>query len=441
MTLSDSRDCAPGADASVADSASEHALDPASYGATADALRRADAGRLAQALCASRRETLERFSQTAHALAAQQLRVPYDPHLNPPLWELGHLSWFQEYWLRRNAQRARGAGCPADAQRAPSVLADADRLYDSSRVAHQSRWSLPLPDAVGTLAYAASSLQASLELLAQAPTEVPTDASGACYFAWLALMHEDMHGEAASYMANTLGIALRAGRPAPWPEVPVPAAVDLAAGPFALGAAADGFAFDNEWPAHTVRLDACRMDATPVSNADYAAFVEAGAYDVAAYWSAAGWAWRVAYGRQAPRTWRRTGTRWQQCWFGVWEDLVPQAPVCNVSFYEAQAWCAWAGRQLPTEAQWEAAAVRAAGRFCWGQVWEWTASPFLPYPGFVAHPYRDYSQPWFGTRQVLRGASFATSPRLRHPRYRNFFPPERDDIFAGFRSCTPGPGA
>ena len=117
---------------------------------------------------------------------------------------------------------------------------------------------------------------------------------------------------------------------------------------------------------------------------------------------------------------------------------VPMAqPVIHVSWYEAEAWCRWAGRRLPSEVEWEAAAHQGATRgFRWGDVWEWTATTFRPYPGFVAGPYRDYSAPWFGTHKVLRGASFATHPRMRHPRYRNFYRPERDDVFCGFRSCA-----
>jgi EgtB-related family protein len=110
-------------------------------------------------------------------------------------------------------------------------------------------------------------------------------------------------------------------------------------------------------------------------------------------------------------------------------------PACHLTAYEAQAWCRWAGRRLPTEAEWERAALIGSSGFEWGQVWEWTAGSFEPYAGFSAHPYRDYSAPWFGSRTVLRGASFMTQPRMRDPRYRNFFKAERNDVPAGFRSC------
>ena len=127
---------------------------------------------------------------------------------------------------------------------------------------------------------------------------------------------------------------------------------------------------------------------------------------------------------------------WQQHVNGHWQALDPQLPACHLNAHEAEAWCHWAGRRLPLESEWECASVQGGADFRWGQVWEWTASPFMPYPGFVAHPYQDYSAPWFGSRRVLRGASFATQPRLRHRRYRNFYTLERNDIFAGFRSCA-----
>jgi EgtB-related family protein len=140
--------------------------------------------------------------------------------------------------------------------------------------------------------------------------------------------------------------------------------------------------------------------------------------------------------RSAPRYWAREGNEWHTVRFGRPAALDLAEPVRHVNLFEAQAWCAWAGRRLPTEDEWEYAAAASLPGFAWGQLWEWTASVFLPYAGFEADRYRDYSAPWFGTRQTLRGASFATPARLRSARFRNFYTPERDDIFAGFRSCA-----
>jgi EgtB-related family protein len=137
-----------------------------------------------------------------------------------------------------------------------------------------------------------------------------------------------------------------------------------------------------------------------------------------------------------PRDLRRSSTGWQRRRQGAWEDLPLDEAACHLSLHEAEAWCRWAGRRLPTEAEWERAAVTRPDAFRWGDVWEWTASPFRPHPGFAAHPYRDYSAPWFDGRPVLRGASFMTQPRMRHPCYRNFFPAQRNDVPAGFRACA-----
>ena len=394
---------------------------------------------LARALTDSRARTLALFTACEAALQPAGLAVPYDATLNPPLWELGHIGWFQEWWLARNPQRRRGLACDPDVLRTPGRLAGADALYNSSAVPHATRWHLPLPDADATRAYLAATLEESLHLLAHS---AETDA--ALYFHRLALFHEDMHAEAAVYMAQALGIPLP--RDAAFPAAPPTLqpvtgggnpVLHLPACGWTLGRADAGFAFDNELGAHTVALAAVEIDAEPVSWARYLPFVEAGGYRDARWWSPQGWQWlqRVDGGLRQPRDLRQAAGRWSCRRFGTWRPLDLQAPAVHLSWFEADAWCRWAGRRLPSEAEWECAAMTQPS-FRWGAVWDWTASLFTPYPGFVAHPYRDYSVPWFGARQVLRGGSEATSVRMKHPRYRNFFTHERNDLFAGFRSCA-----
>ena len=390
--------------------------------------RGAGAARLSIALADARRRTLDTFAAYERALGPQ-LEVRYAQELNPPRWELGHVGWFQDWWVRRNPQRARGLEADPDATRLPPRRAQADAWFDSSRVAHTTRWELPLPSADALRDDLAQGLDDTLALLA-----AEGDDAGALYFHRLCLFHEDMHHEAAVYMAQHLDVPLQGWAPCAQPE---PREIALGATEHRLGWSRRGFAFDNELPAHPMPLAAFRIDAAPVRWDRYLRFVEAGGYRRREPWSAEGWSWLQARGLTAPRGVRSHGTSWQRRAFGMWVDIDPAAPAMNLSAHEAEAWCAWAGRRLPTEAEWEHAAEDAeASGFAWGDVWEWTASAFAPYPGFVAHPYRDYSQPWFGSRRVLRGGSFATHPRMKHPRYRNFFPPDRHDVFAGLRTCA-----
>ncbi len=225
-----------------------------------------------------------------------------------------------------------------------------------------------------------------------------------------------------------------------WQEAALPSpppSLTLAPGPWTLGSALhDGFAFDNELRAHEVELAEMEIDAQVVRWLEFLPFVECGAYADARWWSPAGLAWRDARRSTGPRYLRREAGVWQQWRHGRWQLLDQAMAACHLTWHEAQAWCRWAGRRLPSEAEWERAAVTCPDRFRWGDAWEWTASAFLPYPHFERHPYRDYSAPWFDGRPVLRGASFMTQPRMRHPRYRNFFPAHRNDIPAGFRTCA-----
>lgn len=418
------------------------------------ATRHAGRQALADALQASRADTLRSFA--AWQAADPRLRVPEAPGFNLPLWELGHIGWFQEYWLSRNPVRPHGPRADPDAPRLPPIRPQADALYDSSRVAHAARWQLALPDADATRADLAQQCARHLHLLAD---ENLTDASDdGLYFYRLALFHEDMHHEATLYMAQALGLDLgeAAGPVASTPGAGAARRVlSLGAAQVDLGWRGPGFCFDNEVGEQVVTLPATEIDARVVRWADYLPFVEAGGYVDVRGWTPEGLRWRAAAQARGPRYLRAPGKHgtgataddalaspvtpsadWQVWRRGRWQTLDLQEPACHLSAHEAEAWCAWAGRRLPTEAEWQHAALTEPAAFHWGDVWEWTASTFEPWPGFTPHPYRDYSAPWFGSRRVLRGASFGTSARMHHPRYRNFFPPERTDIFAGFRSCA-----
>lgn len=367
-----------------------------------------------EALHAARRRTLLLADACAAVLAPAGFRVPYRTTLNPPLWELGHIAWFQEWWVGRNAQRSRGIACDPDQARPPSSMPEADAMYDSSRVAHTRRWELALPDEKTTRQWLAATLEQTLELLDALPAGASDDE---LYFYRLVTLHEEMHAEAAIYMAESLGIPVPAAVLREAPKLRDDrTALNIPAQRFEAGWAGAGFAFDNELQPLAVELAAFEIDAEPVSWARFFEFVDAGGYRRRECWDEAGWAWLEGNG--APTRERRA-----------------EGAATHLTAHEARAWCRWAGRRLPTEFEWECAALSQPG-FSWGHAWEWTASVFLPYPGFEPHPYRDYSQPWFGTRRVLKGACPATSAALAHPRYRNFFEPQRSDIFAGFRSCA-----
>jgi iron(II)-dependent oxidoreductase len=401
-------------------------------------------------------------------LSDEQLLGPRLSIVNPLLWEIGHVAWFQEKWVLRHANGR------------PPLRPDADALYDSAAVAHDTRWDLPLPPRAETLRYLAGVEEQVLGRLAAGPS------AGEVYFTLLSVFHEDMHAEAFTYTRQTLAYpapdlpagpaAGTAGGDAAWPgDVSVPG------GTFRLGAEPGaGFVFDNEKWAHPVELRPVAIARAPVTQAEFADFVDDGGYRRQDLWGTEGWAWRQEAGAEQPVYWRRGAGGWQRRDFDRWQPLEPHRPVVHVNWYEAEAYCRWAGRRLPTEAEWEAAASRPngagpklpypwgagepaperanldgralgcvgaaahpAGDSPWGcrqligNVWEWTADPFLPYPGFVPDPYKEYSAPWFGDHKVLRGGCWATRARLLRNTWRNFYRPQRRDVFAGFRTCAP----
>jgi iron(II)-dependent oxidoreductase len=224
---------------------------------------------------------------------------------------------------------------------------------------------------------------------------------------------------------------------------PTVASVDVAfdGGPCTLGSssmdARSRFVFDNEQWSHEVTLAPFAIASRPVTQGEFAAFVDDGGYVRDAFWPTAARAWRDRAGRTLPAYWRRETGGFECRGFDAWQPIDPHAPMCHVCAYEAEAWCAWAGRRLPTEAEWERAALAGVLAVPSG-VWEWTSTAFGPYPGFVPGPYAEYSAPWFGDHRVMHGGSWATRARLVHPRFRNFYTPDRHDPFVGFRTCAAG---
>jgi ergothioneine biosynthesis protein EgtB len=344
---------------------------------------------------------------------------PRAERLNPPLWEYGHIVWFQERWCLR----AQPGGGFAD-----SLLDGTDALYDSSSVPHDTRWDLPLLEPAAVDDYAVRVANAVAARLRSGFS------NALAYFAELSLYHELMHIEAWWMAFQDLGYA-----PPACPDVAdvLPTQrLALAAGDVALGSGADdGFIFDNEKWRHPLPVAAFDIDTSPVSETAFAGFIEAGGYGRKAVWSDDGWAWQQAAGAHHPVYWRQQNGSWQVRRFDRWQPIRADRPMLHVNRFEAEACAAWMGRQLPTAAQWLRAATHPD--FRWGQAWEWLRHPFVPYPGFAPDPYQDYSQPWFHTHGELRGGGPVTDVSFKRPGFRNFYLPHRRDPFAGFRTASP----
>ena len=431
-----------------------------------------DARQLAgPALIAALRDSRARTWALVSDLTPAQWRPPVQEGVNPIAWELAHLAWFAEFWILRGPHNCTDDGLTQATQ--PPRIAGPDAVLDSARLLHLARWTTPLPQGNRLTAMLADQLEACVD----AVPSVTDDA--ALYAHRLSLFHEDMHGEALCWLRAALGYPAPRGLAVPQvPQTLDSRPIAVRGGQIQIGVAAraSGFAFDNERPGRVVDLPDFEIDSAPVTAIAFARFVDAGGYDQPRYWPGEAGAWRAQSGCKHPQQWRRNPepgagskadgnvgskgslagrwqTRWQWRWFDQWLPLETGMPAMHLNAFEAEAFCLWAGRHLPTAAQWECAAQQNSAlnqpfdqpfnqafnpTFHWGHsVWEWTADVFMPYPGFAPGPYREYSAPWFGDHRELRGGAFATHARLHEVRYRNFFLPHRTDVFTGFRTVAP----
>jgi iron(II)-dependent oxidoreductase len=351
-------------------------------------------------------EARERTLELIEPLDDEQLNRVYSPILSPLAWDLGHIANFEELWL---VQTIGGL---------EPLHGDLGRFYDAIENPRKTRGELPILRDAELRAYLGDVRERTLEVLDSVEigpdAEDPLLRDGFVYEMLLA--HEHQHNETMlqllqmvdSYEPVRADLALATEAVAPDPEM-----VAVQGAEHAIGAGPDGFAYDNERARHTVELAPFEIDRTPVTNGAYAGFMEETGAEPPLYWerdAEGGWI-SAAMGRMAP--------------------VDPGHPVVHVSWHEADAFARWAGKRLPGEQEWEAARadVQAVG-----QVWEWTSSDFLPYPGFEAFPYREYSEVFFGDAyKVLRGGSWATHPSVVRPSFRNWDLPERRQIFAGLR--------
>jgi iron(II)-dependent oxidoreductase len=356
-------------------------------------------------------EARERTLALVEPLDDEQLNRVWSPILSPLAWDLGHIANFEELWLVR---RVGG--------REP-LRGELGRFYDAIENPRKIRGELPILRDEELRSYMADVRERALDVLEGVDTgpdvEDPLLRDGFVYEMLLA--HELQHNETMLQLLQLvdgyeLPPAVASERSSSrYAGTSASRGVEMVvveAGAYEIGASNRGFAYDNERPRHPVELDAFAIDRTPVSNGAYISYME-------------------ATGAEPPLYWRRQGDGWIDTSRGQSKPIDPSEPVIHVSCEQADGFARWAGKRLPTEFEWEAARRRLD---CLGYGWEWTSSRFLPYPGFEAFPYREYSEAFFGdTYRVLRGSSWATHPRVARPTFRNWDLPQRSQIFAGLR--------
>ncbi|HEX4722852.1 MAG TPA: ergothioneine biosynthesis protein EgtB [Pseudonocardiaceae bacterium] len=413
------------------------------------------------------RRARERSVALTDAVDDDDLVRQHSKLMSPLVWDLAHIGNQEELWLVRDVGRREPVRC------------DIDELYDAFQHPRASRPALPLLGPAEARGYLREVREKVLDVLSTTKLDGRRLVERAFAFGMVA-QHEQQHDETmlATHQLR-IGAPVLDAPPPPRPPAAqrLPAEVIVPAGPFTMGTSTEPWALDNERPAHQVRVDAYAIDSVPVTNGAYQRFIAAGGYDDPRWWDETGWAHRVESKVAAPRFWQRDGDGWVRTRFGVIEPVPADEPVVHVSWYEADAYARWAGRRLPTEAEWEKAArydpaTGRSRRFPWGDgeptdeqanlgqrhlrpaevgaypsgasplgvhqligdVWEWTGSDLHGYPGFAAFPYREYSEVFFGPEyKVLRGGSFGTDAVACRGTFRNWDYPIRRQIFAGFR--------
>jgi iron(II)-dependent oxidoreductase len=396
------------------------------------------------------------------------LMAQHSPLMSPLVWDLAHIGNQEELWLLRTV-----AGREA-------IRPEIDGIYDAFEHPRAARPTLPLLPPTEARRYAAEVRGRALDVLESTPFEGRRLTEAGFAFGMIA-QHEQQHDETMliTHQLRRGPGALTAPDPEPVAPYDGPSEVLVPGGPFTMGTSTEPWALDNERPAHERLVPGFYIDATPVTNAAYQAFIEDGGYGEERWWTPEGWAHIRTNDLEAPLYWRREGGQWLRRRFGTTEVVPPDEPVLHVCWYEADAYARWAGRRLPTETEWEKAArhdpdTGRSRRYPWGDadpgpehanlgqrhlrpapagsypagasplgvrqligdVWEWTASDFLPYPGFTAFPYKEYSEVFFGPEhKVLRGGSFAVDQVACRGTFRNWDYPIRRQIFSGFRTA------
>jgi gamma-glutamyl hercynylcysteine S-oxide synthase len=396
---------------------------------------------MADALAEARQRTLDMVAP----FSDEQVETAHSALMSPLVWDLAHIAAYEDLWL---VHRHGGE---------PLLHPELAAMYDAFETPRAVRGDLPLLDRGEALAYLADVRARALAIL---------ERRGAGEVHEMVLQHEHQHNET---MLQAIELARFDRAPGLTPAARGSASaghtglerLEIPAGPFAMGAPDDRFSYDNERPRHLVDLPAYRIGRSAITNATFLRFVEGGGYQRREWWSDEGWSWKEDYDITHPGGWAAGPEGWRQWRIDGWAPLHPGEPVVHVSWFEADALARAHDARLPTEAEWEkAAAWNQPTRFVRtpnldqtglgphpvgdgpagiplgmiGDTWEWTATEFDGYPGFVAHPYREYSEVFFreGYR-VLRGGSWATRPRVARPTFRNWDHPQRRQIFAGFR--------